>query len=660
MAGPEQVRAWAGRRSVGRARSPYSAAAAGGEPIAAAQPTLLRFAWLGRVSTRDMQDPTLSLPRQLGSSQRALPEDGLIVAHFYDVESGRMDLDARGGGHAHEQFDIPITRDGGIQDLLAEAERPDRRFDYVICESIERTARHMYYGTTIEHRLERAGVRLLAADEPFQLATVDGRKPKVATSLLTRRVKQSISEFYVVDMLEKSWDGFAIHTEAGYNVGKPCYGYRARHVPHPVPAKRAKGVKKTFLDVDPAQAPAVRVAYHWRITERLGYQAIADRLNLDPATYPPPVPVDPKRSVGRWTYSNVRDILTNPKYTGHMVWNRKGRKSRGNRANPIEEWIWSAQPVHEPLVSLDDWLKAQDISGHRFGSRSTSNTNVKHPQTKRSYLLRTYLFHGDCGRRMNGKTRRGHAYYVCEPKKGYVPDGHPTAGSFWIREDAIIDTLNEFLSTHIFGTYRRNLLDSTVRDLGTAAQREREQRLAALRREIDDTTRMIKNLVRNFSRIDTPTEDFVRDINEERAELHQRKTQLEAQLAEAEEANQQAPNPDLLDTLPTGEVRIEELPEDTARRLFEALRLELHYHKDTNQIKCTVTLAGTTLPATRQAADEAVILPFDREQRLNQRKHNNENKEGAMASTSPVPILGVPPAGFEPATPALGERCSIP
>jgi len=424
-------------------------------------------------------------------------------------------------------------------------------------------------------RLERAGVRLLASDEPFQLTTIDGRKPKTATQLLTRRVKQSISEFYVVDMLEKSWDGMAVHTEAGYNIGKPCYGYRARHIPHPVPAKRAKGVKKTFLEPDPAQAPAVRKMYQWRINERLGYQAIADLLNHGPANYPPPVPVDPRRSVGPWTYSNVRDILTNPKYTGHMVWNRRGRKTHGNRFNPVEEWIWSAQPVHEHLVTLEDWLQAQDVSGHRFGSRSTSNANAKHPQTKRSYLLRTYLFCGARGRRMFGKTRRGLVYYVCAPKKGYVPDGHPAAGSFWIREDAIVDKLNEFLSTHIFGTYRRSLLDSTVRDLGIAAQQEREQHLAALRREIDDTTRIIKNLVRNFSRIDKPTDDLVRDINEERAELHRRKTQLDAQLTAAEDENQQAPNPDLLDTLPIGEVRVEQLPEDIARRLFEALRFEL-------------------------------------------------------------------------------------
>ncbi len=41
----------------------------------------------------------------------------MIVAHFYDVESGRKDLAARG----HERFNIPVPRDGGIQDLLSEA-----------------------------------------------------------------------------------------------------------------------------------------------------------------------------------------------------------------------------------------------------------------------------------------------------------------------------------------------------------------------------------------------------------------------------------------------------------------------------------------------------------------------------------------------------------
>lgn len=148
-----------------------------------AEAVLLRFAWAGRTSTYDQQDPTLSLPRQLRSSQLVLPEDAVIVANFYDIESGRKELNTRGRGTAHEMFAIPIHRDGGINDLLAEAERPDRRFDYVICESIERIARRTYIGTDIENRLERAGVRLLAADEPFIIAQHGGRRAKVATQL---------------------------------------------------------------------------------------------------------------------------------------------------------------------------------------------------------------------------------------------------------------------------------------------------------------------------------------------------------------------------------------------------------------------------------------------------------------------------------------------
>jgi site-specific DNA recombinase len=191
-------------------------------------------AWWGRTSTEEQQDPTLSLPRQLRSSRQALPDGFVIVAHFYDVESGRKDLDDRGHGRAHENFDIPIPRDGGIQDLLTEAARPDRRFVAVICESIERVARRTYYGTKIEHDLEQAGVALLAADEPFDQRAGHGSAPrKNPTATLTRRVKQAIAEWYVLQMLELSWNGFREHTEQGWNIGRPPYGYKAEKRPHP-------------------------------------------------------------------------------------------------------------------------------------------------------------------------------------------------------------------------------------------------------------------------------------------------------------------------------------------------------------------------------------------------------------------------------------------
>jgi site-specific DNA recombinase len=62
-------------------------------------PAIIPVAWMGRTSTDDQQDPTLSLPRQLENSRRALPAPFVIVAKFYDIESGRNDLQYRGQGH---------------------------------------------------------------------------------------------------------------------------------------------------------------------------------------------------------------------------------------------------------------------------------------------------------------------------------------------------------------------------------------------------------------------------------------------------------------------------------------------------------------------------------------------------------------------------------
>src|SRR6266511_3178360 len=209
----------------------------------------IRVAFLGRTSTVEQQDPTLSIPRQLHSVQHNLPPGATITRCFYDIESGRTELDERGLSRAHELFDIPVRRDGGIRELLAEATSPARAFDAVACESIDRVARVTYFGTKIEYELQRAGVILLAADEPHG--------GKHSTKILTRRMKQGVAEWYALELLEASRDGLEAHTRQGWNIGHPPYGYLAERVEHPVPAKRREGKTKARLVLDPARAPVV-------------------------------------------------------------------------------------------------------------------------------------------------------------------------------------------------------------------------------------------------------------------------------------------------------------------------------------------------------------------------------------------------------------------
>jgi recombinase len=338
-------------------------------------------------------------PRQLEKARTALPAPFVIVAHFHDVESGRTDLNLRGHGKAHEDFDIPIPRDGSIADALEEARQSNRRFVAVVCESVERIARVMYFGTKIEYELEQAGVPLLAADEGIdpQAVLKTGGGPRKATSVLTRRVKQAISEWYVLQMLELSWDGFKIHTYQGWNVGKPPYGYVADWHRHPVKARADEGGTKHRLKPDPIRGPVVTQIFTWRALERMSFRQIADRLNADLATYPPPEPIVRETyhpAIGAWTLTAVRDVLDNPKYTGYMVWNRRkrSRPERGvkGRVSPPSEWVWSPQPTHEPLVTRALFDAASPVGRLRAGSRSDSAVNV-HPQTERTYVLRSYL-----------------------------------------------------------------------------------------------------------------------------------------------------------------------------------------------------------------------------------------------------------------------------
>jgi DNA invertase Pin-like site-specific DNA recombinase len=584
----------------------------------------MRFAFLGRTSTDDVQDPTLSLPRQLRNSRSALPAGAVIVAHFYDIESGRKDLDERGHGRAHERFDIPIPRDGGIADLLAEADRPVRRFDAVMCESIERVARRTYYGTRVEHLLEKAGVALFAADEPISLTG------KRATTILTRRVKQSVAEWYVLEVLEKSWDGLCEHTRQGWNVGRPPYGYLAEAIPHPVPAKRAEGKTKTRLVPDPVRGPVVTRIFTWRAVERLGYLTIADRLNADLERYPPPTALDPARQRDAWSRSSVRDVLCNPKYTGYMVYNRRATKSRSGKVNPPSAWIWSPKPTHEPLVTRDIFDAVSPVAQVRERSRNGSEPN-RHPQTRRTYLLRSYVLCELCGRRMAGKTRKNsaHVYYCCRPILNHAGradrfDGHPA--SVYVREDLLAEAVHSFFSERIFGPDRRALLaDDLVAEQPRQGQ-DVEAARAALRRALADNAKRQDRLVRSLEERDDPTGALADRVNNRLAELEAERGQTIAKLDALETATMSGTvqDIDLLDMLPTLTARVASLPEELQRELYDVFHLTIRYNRRTHQATIQVDISGDTVEA--QAHTASALL---------NKNHCKAQEEGSETQVTP-------------------------
>ncbi len=234
---------------------------------------LVPVAFLDRTSNERLQDPIASMRRQVRNSLAWLPPGCQITAYYWDVESGGDDLEDRGHGDAWQVAAAGVPRDGGIADLLREAKSPTPDFAFVVCEDIERSARDTYNSLKLERELQNQGIPLFATDEPFNIEGIN------ATTVLVRRVKQGVAEWYRLQLKGKVWDGLKEHSLAGWNLGRPPVGYLGEKHPHPNPIKAAEGRSKTPLATHPVYGPIIGQIYRWRVSEHLGKPTIRARLD---------------------------------------------------------------------------------------------------------------------------------------------------------------------------------------------------------------------------------------------------------------------------------------------------------------------------------------------------------------------------------------------
>lgn len=328
-----------------------------------------RAAFLGRVSTKDNQNPSSSIPRQVVLASQCLEEGEEFVGYFWDVESGMLPPEARGLG-AQEMYDalhVPTPRDGGLQDLVDRVELMG--ITRVLAERSDRVARAMLTSLHVEHELQKTGVEVVYANEPTG-GTESGR-------LRTRRYGQVEAEVYRTVLLEMSMGGQVQHALGGWNHGIPPYPYTAVIDESAPPSGRARfgearPKKKLAPHPDSRRFAAARELCRLRREEHLKAAAIIAILSAEPDRYP---------VEGRWTHNLVEGLIANPKLTGYQVYNRKANRTGRpghSRLNPISKWVWSPRPVHEPVVSLEEWKQAQEVTaGLRAGAEGGSLIRIR-------------------------------------------------------------------------------------------------------------------------------------------------------------------------------------------------------------------------------------------------------------------------------------------
>ena len=260
-----------------------------------------------------------------------------------------------------------------MADLLTEACSPAPKFAAVICEDIERSGRDMFNALKLEKELSRQGIPLFATDEPADIEGVN------ATTVLVRRVKQGVAEWYRLQLKEKIWKGLIEHSLDGWNIGTPPYGYppsgprtRSRTRPPRAAPKPASSSTRPAPPSSPRSSPGATV-------DKLGLPGHRRPAQRRPGRLPAPEPghrVDPAEPSPR--------MLANPKYTGYMVYGR--HRTRNGRRIPVppDQWLWSPAPVHPAIVDRATWDAAQDVGAGHGTSRDGDDLNT-HPATARFY-----------------------------------------------------------------------------------------------------------------------------------------------------------------------------------------------------------------------------------------------------------------------------------
>ena len=192
------------------------------------------FAWYGRLSTMDKQDPTLSFPSQRDAcSAKASELGGRIVAEFTDQESGRRD-----------------DRQGWSELVREARDREARRFDGVVIYSTSRLARDLFRALAYERELARAGLEVFYAVAAGDQTSPEGR--------LVRHIFQALDQFEVEKLSRETRRGKTENARQGYrNGGRAPYGYRLQREPHPDSRRAQAGDHKSRLVPDPEQAHVV-------------------------------------------------------------------------------------------------------------------------------------------------------------------------------------------------------------------------------------------------------------------------------------------------------------------------------------------------------------------------------------------------------------------
>ena len=254
-----------------------------------------------------------------------------------------------------------------LQQLIADVQAGTTDFQIILVYDVSRWGRFQdadesaYY----EYICRRAGIQVAYCAEQFE----NGGSP---VSTIVKGVKRAMAGEYSRELSAKVFAGQCRLIELGFRQGGPA-GYGLRRVlidqSGSVKGQLSRGEHKSLqtdrviLQPGPdSEVAVVNQIYRWFVEDGLFESEIADRLNTKGIV----------TDLGRaWTRATVREVLSNEKYIGNNVYNRRSFKLKKTRVvNNPEMWI-KKEGAFEGIVPPELFYTAQGIlreRAHRFSN----------------------------------------------------------------------------------------------------------------------------------------------------------------------------------------------------------------------------------------------------------------------------------------------------
>ncbi|HQI27882.1 MAG TPA: recombinase family protein [Sedimentisphaerales bacterium] len=297
-----------------------------------------------RHSAQDRQENSISIQQD---QVRAWAEsNGVEIIHEF-VDPGRSGLTAQGRP--------------GFQDMMENWVKQRTDFHYILCLDVSRWGRFQDIDLSAQYSAEcrKFGKEVIYTtigkpreDDPLYPVYVQFERFRAAQ--------------YSRELSDKVFRGCVKIAQQGYWAGgKPRYGFRrlllneARQpvqILQPGERKSIQNQRVTLALGDEREVAVVRRIFREFTEGGRHEQAIAEGLNRDDIPSPG----------GRaWDGSKVRQILTDERYMGTMVYNRTTQKLKTpSRTNPRDKWVRTPESF-ERMIPPEVFAKAHQIFADR-------------------------------------------------------------------------------------------------------------------------------------------------------------------------------------------------------------------------------------------------------------------------------------------------------